>query len=275
MKPIKKIFCAISNLYFLVFINGVLLASMVYFKMEATYDEQIFGAIARHIIRDSIGQNNEDTFLVRALDLANDFEQNRLDVFKHQEIKGFKANVFHPVTMDLITGNGACGSASAILARILKAYGYKVRFAQMITSSNKVGHILIEVQKKKQWVVMDPLYNFYLKDSTGKFASFNDVHKNFAYYKKQFPQNYPMEYNYAGVNYTNWNKIKLIGPLTKGILNIFMGKEKADEISIRPYILRSYHILFLLTRLFLIPLALFTAWKFWKKRTPKLSQPQV
>lgn len=269
MKLVKKIFIALTNLYFLIFLNGFLLASLIYCKIEATYESEIFNAIAHHIVRDSAGKNNQDTFLLRALNLANDFEHNRLDVFKFQSLAGVKANMLHPVTMDLITGHGACGSASAILARILKSYDYKVRFVQMITNTNNVGHILIEVYKNNQWIVLDPLYNFYLKDATGKFASFNDVHKNFNYYIKQFPPNYPLAYNYAGVRYTNWSKIKFIGPATKSILDFFMGKQKADEICIRTYLLRNYHILFLLIRMMLVPLAIFTVWKFWKVRTTK------
>lgn len=266
MKLLKKVFKALTNLYLLVFVNGCLLTSMIYFKTEATYDAEIFKAIAHYIVRDSIGKNNDDTFLLRALDISNDFEHNRLNIFKHKEIKGLKANVFHPVTMDLITGNGACGSASAILARILKSYDYKVRLAQMVTSSNQVGHIIVEVNKDNRWIVLDPLYNFYLKDSVGNFASFKDVQNNFEYYKKQFPPDYPLNYNYSGVHYTNWKKIKFIGPITKSILDFFIGKEKADGICIRSYILRNYNILFLVTRVLFITLSLFTVWQFWKQR---------
>lgn len=274
MKMIKKFFNLITNLYFLVFLNGCLLTSMLYFKTEATYDSEIFQAIAHYIVRDSVGKNNDDTFLLRALDISNNFEHNRLNIFKNKDIKGVKANVFHPVTMDLITGNGACGSASAILARILKSYDYKVRLAQMVTSYNQVGHIIVEVKKDDRWIVLDPLYNFYLKDSLGRFASFSDVQKNFQYYVKQMPENYPLEYNYSGVHYTNWNKIKFVGPAAKSMLDFFIGKEKADGICIRSYILRNYYILFLITRVMFISLLIFTIWKFWKqsKSTKSIQQ---
>ena len=254
MNFLKLLFNKLTHLYLLLFLLGFTIASVLYFKMEAKYGDEIFEAISHYIVRDSIGKNNPDTFFVRALNTTNSFEHNRLSVFKNQEIKGWKANIFHPITVDLITGNGACGSASKILARILKANNYQVRFAQMITDNSWGRHIIIEVKKNDKWIVLDPLFNIYFKDSLGNFASFNDVHKNFEYYKKQLPNNYPMEYNYAGVIYTNWNKIKLIGPATKSILNVVIGKQKADEISLRSYALRPYYLCYLLCVAILIVL---------------------
>jgi hypothetical protein len=246
-------------------LNGFLLCSIIYFKIESTYEAEIFGAISSHITEDSIGKKNIDTFFVRAINIANHFEHNRLDVFANQEIEGLKANLFHPVTMDLITGNGSCGSASAILARILKSYNYKVKFVQMLVNGQYGGHIVIEVNKFGKWVVMDPLYNLYFKDSLNDFASFEEVSKHFDYYKKQLPPNYPASYKYEAANYTNWNKIKFIGPITKSILDFTMGKEKADKISLRAYLLRNYHILYLLTLFVFILVLSITIWKFWKQ----------
>lgn len=246
--------------------NGVLFTTMIHFKIEATYDTEIFGAITSHIAKDSIGKNNIDTFFLRAMYVTNSFEHNRLKVFNNHPIKGVKANIIHPVTMDLITGNGACGSASAILARTLKAYNFKVRFAQMLVNGKYGGHIVVEVNKYGKWIVMDPLFNLYFKDTLNNFASFEDVSKNFDYYKKQLPANYPASYKFEGANYTNWNKIKILGPMTKSVLDFFIGKEKADHISLRGYFLRSYHILFLITRVLFFSILAITIWQFWKQK---------
>lgn len=245
----------------------MLLASAVYFKAESTYESEIFGAVAHFIVRDSIGKNNTDTFILRALDIANDFEHNRLDVFTHQEIKGLKANLFHPVTMDLITGNGACGSASAILARILKANAYKVRFAQMKVGEVYGGHIMIEVFRDKHWILLDPLFNLYFKDSTNKFASFKDVQTNFEYYKKQLPTNYPIDYQFADVRYTNWNKIKIVGPIVKKCMDFFMGKKNADEVCIRSYILRNNNLCYIATLWLLVINSCLIIWRLYKAKT--------
>ena len=39
---IRRVF---GNLYFLTFLNGFLLASLFYFKMEANYEKELFQAI--------------------------------------------------------------------------------------------------------------------------------------------------------------------------------------------------------------------------------------
>ena len=265
MKIIKSIFKYLSNLYFLMLLNGILFTSMVYFKIEATYEAEIFSAISHHIVRDNVGEKNVDTFLLRAMNITHLFEHNRLGVFSGQKIDGLKANLFHPVTMDLITGNGSCGSASAILARILKSYNYQVRFVQMLVNGQYGGHIVIEVNKYGKWIVMDPLFNLYFKDSSNNFASFEEVSKNFEYYKKQLPANYPTSYKYEAANYTNWNKIKFLGPTIKSILDFCMGKEKADKVSLRAYLLRGYNILYLVTRFIFLFVFTFTIWKFWKQ----------
>ncbi len=264
MKILFKIFNFFTNLYFLVFLNGLLLASLLYFKAESTYEKEVYGAIAQYITKDSIGKANSDTFFIRALYLANSFENNRLEVFGGYVFKGVKANIFRPSTMDLLVGNGACGSASVILSRILKSYGYTIRFAQMKVNEKFGGHIIIEVKKDKDWIVLDPLYNLYFKKPSGEFASFDDVSKNINYYKNQFPVGYNTDYAFEGVRYTNWNKIKFISPLVKTTLDFFLGEEVANQISIRSYIVRIYDVTYKISLLFFIPLFLFTVWKFWK-----------
>ncbi len=266
MKIIYKFISFFTNLYFLCFLNGLLIASILYFKSESTYEKEVYGAVAQYVTRDSVGKYNRDTFFIRALNLANSFEHNRLDVFGGKKIRGFKAEIFRPSTMDLLVGNGACGSASVILARILKSYGFVVRFAQMKVNGKFGGHIVIEVKKDNGWIVMDPLYNLYFKDSLGNLASFEEVKNNINYYKKQFPKGYSQDYLFEGVQYTNWNKVKIIGPMVKSIFNFLLGKEAADQISIRAYIIRIYEVNFKIALLIFIPIFMFTVWKFFDEK---------
>ncbi len=262
MSFIKKLFAAVTNLYFLCFLNGLFIASITYFKIESTYEKELYGAIAQYVTRDSVGKYNSDTFFIRSLNLANSFEHNRLDVFGKSNLKGIKANIFRPSTLDLVAGNGSCGSASIILARVLKSNGYIVRFAQMKVHGKFGGHIAIEVKREGDWIVLDPLYNLYFKDSAGKFASFDMVSKNINYYKKQFPPNYFKEYLFEDVRYTNWGKIKFFGPLVKSSLDFFLGKEVANGISVRAYIIRIYEVCYKLFLFIYIFVFLFTIWKF-------------
>ena len=262
----KKIFSIFRNLHFLFFVNGLLLSAVFYFGTESQYETELFNAIAQKIFKDSVARNNPDTFFKRSIDMANYLIINRQIIFGDQTIHGVKANLLHSSTVDLMTGNGACGSASVILARILKANNFQVRIAQMQVDNVWGGHMITEVKKNDGWIVMDPLFDVYFKKPDGHFASFKEVHFNWNYFKKQLPANYPPEYNYKDVRYTNWDKYPLIGPLINKALILFMGKAKADSICIRAYLLRNYYLLFWGTVFLLILTVVQTGIVFWKRR---------
>jgi hypothetical protein len=258
----KNILSFFRNFYFLYFLNGILFVSIIYFASESEYEAELFNAMATRILSDSSAKNNSDSFFTHAMNMSNYLVTNRQIIFGNQQINGLKANLFHSSTVDLMTGNGACGSASVVLARILKAYNYQVRIAQMKVGDTWSGHVVTEVKKGNGWIVMDPLFNIYFKKPNGQFASFKDVKNNWAYYKNQTPANYHSEYNYADVRYTNWDKIKYIGPVMEKLLVLILGKERADVICLRSYLLRNYYLLFWASLLLWI---VCTGWIAWLK----------
>ncbi len=247
------------------------MASVIYFKTEDTYESELFISIVNKINENHIAEKNADSFFIKAMDMANYLQHYRADVFADDDIAGWKAKLFHSTTVDLMTGQGSCGTASVILARILKSYNYQVRFAQMKVGNTWGGHIIVEVKKHEGWIVLDPLFRVFFTKPDGKLASFNDVHSNWEYYKQQVPKDYPMQYNYEDVRYTNWDKIPVVGNISKRILNLTLGKEKANEISIRSYLLRNYHLLFVITLILFIITAVYTFFSFMKQR--KIIQP--
>ena len=259
-------FKLITNLYFLFFLNGLLLASVFYFRMEDTYEKDLFNALShRIIVDDSIAKNNKDTFFVKAMQLANSLQQNRQTIFGGATFSGLKSTLFHSATDDLLTGQGACGSASTILARILKSYNYKIRLAQMKVGNIWGGHIVTEVKKEEGWIVLDPIFKCFFKKPDGTLASFKDVHENWNYYKLQVPAGYDLNYDYDDARYTNWGKLKLIGPIIRKAIALFYGNEKANEFSLRSYVLRNYHTLYLIALILYIPVLLLTIFKCRKK----------
>jgi len=262
----KILFTFFKNLYVLFFLNGILLSCTFYFATESEYETELFNAISKKIIFNNVAKNNEDTFFMHSMNMANYLIRNRLVIFGGQEIKGIKANLLHSSTVDLMTGNGACGSASVVLARILKANNFTVRIAQMKIGNVWGGHMITEVKKKEGWIVLDPLFDVYFKKSDGHFASFKEVHFNWDYYKKQLPANYPPEYNYKDVRYTNWDKYPVIGPFINKTVILFLGKAKADNICIRAYLLRNYYLLFWGSLFLLILTVVQTGFVLWKKR---------
>jgi hypothetical protein len=101
--------------------------------------------------------------------------------------------------------------------------------------------MFVETKTEKGWIVLDPMFNLAFRDSSGKIAGFKDLQQNWDNYKSQVPADYKPEYSYRDVRYANWKKVPLLTPAIKSTLNFFIGKEKADHISIRPYLLRNYH----------------------------------
>jgi hypothetical protein len=252
---IRRIF---RNLYFLTFLNGFLIATLFYFSMEANYEKQLFRAIQLNIDEKMSPKDVKDSLLVKVMHESNALLANRSQIFSALPIEGFKAD-FHPATVDLMTANGACGSYALVLSRILQNYDYTVRIAQMKANGRFAAHNVVEAKTKDGWVVMDPLYDVYFIKPDGKsLASYADVQKNWAFYSKQLPPNYNHDYRYEDVRYCNWNKIPLLMPAIKKVLDLTMGKQKADEISFRANFLKKYDLFFFIVLFLYIPLFLVT-----------------
>lgn len=226
------------------FILGFLLSITLLFYIESDYETRLFNSIAANILKDSVARNSQDSFFAKAMATTNFLVLNRTLVFGGRDIGGFKANYIHAATVDLMTGTGACGSASIVLARILKANNYKVRIAQMKVHEQWAGHMVIEVKKHGSWIVLDPLLNVYFKRTDGEFASFDEVSENWKYFVRQLPVGYPMQYCYQDVRYTNWSRLGKFELITKKVLIYFFGVDFVEDFCVRSYFLRVYNILF-------------------------------
>jgi hypothetical protein len=240
---IRRVF---GNLYFLTFLNGFLLASIIYFKMEANYEKELFKAIHLNISNKIKMADTEDSVVVKVMHACHDMLVNRGSVFEGKEFEGFKSDMLDPTSIDLMTARGACGSFSMVLSRILQGYKFQVRIAQMKSNGVFAAHNIVEAKTGSGWVVLDPLFDVYFITPFKKLASFDDVKNNWNYYKYQLPAGYNMNYRYEDVRYSNWTKIPIILPAIKRILDLTLGKEAANTISIRTYFLRKYKIGFAL-----------------------------
>jgi hypothetical protein len=189
-------------------------------------------------IRSKTKGRNEDSLIIHALHVTYDLLSNREKIFK-DELDGMpvRNDIYYSVSDDLFCASHACGSYTRVLSKILQDMGFNIRIAQMTVNNRSGGHIIMEVQTKKGWVVLDPLYDLYFINETGGLASFKNVSGNWNYYRKTLPSGYDTSYNYKAVQYTNWKKIPVLMPMIKSSLDIMIGKNKADEISLRPYFL--------------------------------------
>ena len=246
------------NLYFLMFLNGFLIASMFYFRMESTYENGLFASIKGSIDNNLDKDDTQDSIILKAMATCHELMSNRAPVFGGTRILGPSAEFFHGTSVDLMTTQGACGSYSQVMAMILKTYDYPVRIAQMKVGDSWAAHNIVEVRTDHGWVVLDPTFNAHWVTPAGRLASFAEVHNDWSYYSRQVPANYDHQYRFQDVRYSNWTKIPLLMPAAKGILNVILGKEKADTISIRTWFLKIYSIYFFVTIFLYIPVFLFT-----------------
>ena len=248
---------------FLLFFNGILLTTTLFVYLESAYEKKLFNSIISKI-RKEPNAINKDTFLLKALNITFNLQNKRSDFFDVSQVSSFE--FFHSATSDLMTAYGACGSYSIVLARILKANNCKVRIGQMKVNGKFGGHILVETEINGHWIIVDPTYNLFFKDVNSKLLSFNEVSKNWDLYKQQVPSTYNYQYAYQGIRYTNWDKIPIVTPFIRNVLVLFWGEEKVSKLSLRSYFLRSYHILFLLHLILLIPINITLIFRFLRNR---------
>lgn len=266
LKKIRKLLSSKSSLFL---INGFLLASLFFFYSEDNYEKQLFKGIAASISRDLPASNpaREDSILIRSLDLSNRLLKRRMTIFGETDFKTLQGEMLHPVSFDLMTGKGACGSNSFVLGRILQEFNMQVRFPQMKVDGEYGGHILVEAKSSSgNWKVLDPIYKLSFKRPEGTLASFADIQGNWNYYKRQVPPGYNMAYAYEGVRYTNWGKIPVLMPLMKQALYLLRGKEATDNASLRSVVLRKYNLAFNIILMFYIALCIYMLRLFIKRR---------
>lgn len=225
---------------------------LLYFYTEKQYEENLFASMASYLhdsapATSSSLTDTEDSLLIKSVFLVHQLGERRIEVFGQHPVKGLKTKYIQPVSVDLMTGQGACGSYAYVLGRLLQEMNMEVRLPQMTVANQNAGHILVEAKTSYGWVVLDASYNTVFRKQNGQLASFADVQSDWTYYQQQVPANYNMAYRYEGVRYTNWDKVPLVMPLIKNIMYWTMGKEKTDGYSLRTLGLKKYNVLFNIT----------------------------
>lgn len=226
------------------FINGLSVGLLFYFYTESRYENHLFNAVAALVSKDLPDSNQDQEILQRCLHVTHNLERNRSDIFAHIQVQGFKAKYLQPVTFDLMTGKGACGSNTLVMGRLVQEFGYPIRFGQMKVDGQYGGHIILELYYQNEWKVFDPTYNLFYKRPDGQIATFQDIASDWNYYSKQVPADYDRRYHFEGVRYTNWDKIPILLPALKKLLLMSLPQQYVEGISMRVIILRKFAFLF-------------------------------
>lgn len=266
--PIRRI---LHSRYSLFFVNGFLLASLLYFYIEDSYEKQLFKAMGGYVREKTrLTKKNEENLLLQSVHLTWYLGQTRYFIFQNKGIRSVES-LIQPVTVDLMTTNGACGSYAYILSSLLCELKIPNRIAQMKVGDIDGGHILVEAKTSKGWVVLDASYDLVFRKPDGSFASFDDVKNNWNYYSKQVPDNYDYRCRYQDVRYTNWNKIPILMPFLENVLSFFIGKERVKVYSIRTLFLRKFKVLFQITALIYLALLFIVFRRFYLAKRKALN----
>lgn len=260
------------------FMNGLMIGVLFYFYSESYYEKQLFGAIAANISADlpSTERARQDSIIARSLRITHSLEKNRVAVFGAFNFNGFKAETIQPVTFDLMTGKGACGSNAYVLARLLQEFKIPVRVAQMKVKGFFGGHIVVEARPRQRWIVLDALYELSFSRPDGKLAGFEDIRNDWNYYRLQVPADYDTSYRYEDVQYTNWNKIPILMPAIRQVLVWIKGEEFVRTLSLRVVFLQKFSVLFYATLILYILILLVRIYLFrlfHRKQASRLLAP--
>lgn len=231
-------------------LNGFLMALLLFFCLQNQYENRIFEVLANHVKMTASPEvtRSRDSILIKSLHLVHFLEAGRGSVFSNAlPNKEAPYSLINPLMNDLVTGEGGCGSNSLVLARILKEFNIPVRIAQMKVGNTYGGHIVVEAEGSRGWVVLDPFYDLFFIRRDGAMASFADISADWNWYSQQTPAGYDSRYRYAAVRYTNWTKVPVLMPAVKSVMTWIIGREKTEKFSLRSLFLKKYYILTLVT----------------------------
>jgi hypothetical protein len=256
------------NLYLLMFLNGFLIAILLCFRIQASYENGIFASIKSSINERLDSDDTADSIVVKSMNVCYYLLRPRAATFNDNTASsmGPQAGMFRSTAVDLMTASGACGSYSQVLARIIDTYHYPVRIAQMKAHGYFGAHNIVEAFTGRRWVVLDPTFNVCFVRPDSHLANFGDIHNNWPYYSKQVPADYDMSYKYEDVRYTNWTKIPVIMPAMKKVLSFVLGADRVNNFSLRTHFMNTYVVCFNVVLIIEIGLLLATI-----KRTFKTS----
>jgi len=250
------------------FLNGFLIAILLCFHIQASYENGIFASIKSSINERLDADDTADSIVVKSMNVCYYLMKPRAATFNDNTASpmGPQAGIFRSTAVDLMTASGACGSYSQVLARIIDTYHYPIRIAQMKAHGYFGAHNIVEAFTGRRWVILDPTFNVCFVRPDSQLANFEDIHSNWAYYSKQVPADYDLSYKYEDVRYTNWTKVPVIMPAIKKVLSLVLGADRVNSFSLRTHFMNTYVVCFNIVLIIEIGLLLATI-----KRTFKTS----
>lgn len=267
MKKIVAYFTGIYHSPRHLLIHVLFLLTIGFLYLERQHEDALYINIIRATKANHPSAKTDTAYIRSLMETINTMMYNRLAIFNNTERLSLKNRLFHSVDADLMYGQGACGGFSNVLSRSLQLSGYKVRIGQMKVNGLFGGHIIVEVFLKQQqrWAVIDPLFLLTFSGKDGNWTGFDEIKNNWEHFSQLVPADYNPAYRYEDVRYANWGKIPVAGKLIYSSLQLLLGKEKAQGISIRPFLLNKYALWLKLTGFLYVLFCVFSYRRFLKQ----------
>ena len=238
----------------LMLLHGGIIVAMLFCAMMMHHENRLLDSIIGKTISQGMSEQQKALALLNA---THEILKPRHELFSGESQHSIREQFFGSTDVHLMSAKGACGSYAGVLTQLLKRTGIDARLAQMKCGDDWGCHINLEAKVNGKYVALDPLYNIAFEKKDGELASFKEVGSDWEYFKTQTPKNYYQAYQYEDVRYTNWQKIPVLMPLIKKVLDVVMGT-KANEISIRSHVLNVYQVYLILLVFFYVLLSLLT-----------------
>jgi len=249
---------------------NIALGMLIFFLwMNADYEDRLYGVFVAGVVTPEMTPEQK---MLALMSRVYRVVEDRSPIFAEDTLGGpvcLRTIWLHSGDTRLLQANEACGSNAGIFVEACQQAGLPARVCQM-TRENASVHILSEVQVDGKWVVADPTFNQVFRTPSGELASHADVSADWPYYRHQADSGYETGgCMFQGVRYTNWSKVPVLLPAVKGILNWVLGREKADQISLRSYCLNVYRVYLLAAVIVLVGInvARWVGWR-WRRSNP-------
>lgn len=148
----------------------------------------------------------------------------------------FRRTWLRSADSDLVRG-GACGTYAGLLGRLLDAADIDFRVVQLYCEDVDVWgcHIVLEVEVDGTWRSVDPLFNVVFP------VSAEALRDDWIRYRNIVPPEYNPMYDYSNFRYTNWDKIPVLMPALRRMLEL-VSPDTAKTLSVRRHVLDVYSI---------------------------------
>jgi hypothetical protein len=227
------------NKYFILilpFIHGAVLMLIFTLSIMSSYEDGIYQQIVESSIK---SEDSDEIKSLKLLEVSHKFLKPRLELFDGKERINLRDTIFRSSDIELIDARGACGSYAHVLARLLQIANIEARIGQMKCGQIWGCHIVVEAKIDGKFVAFDATYNQTFRKENGSLASFEEIGRNWDYFKMQTPDGYYSEYDYEDLRYTNWQKIPVIMPMVRSVIKLVIG-ERVETLSIRSWVLNTY-----------------------------------